>query len=179
MFLYRLIVIMFSLWKIMCWLGFKYTMEAKASRRLICMWQNPGLVPLKWQCHEIFDLQFCSSFDPTWATDQGVKLLMISVPISLSYLSFKFEKSDFPGYQTPERLNHWGIRPWGPVSDFMESDVRVFRPRGRLTFRASDPGRLTRRGISSSSCFCWVFYCPGSDTPGSQIFELNYNSTNS
>ena len=34
---------------------------------------------LKGQSNEIFDLQFCSSVEPAWATDQWVKICLILV----------------------------------------------------------------------------------------------------
>ena len=56
---------------------------------------------LKGQSNEIFDLQFFSSFEPVWGTDQWVKIFSILVQISRSYSKFRFEKTDFPGYDTP------------------------------------------------------------------------------
>ena len=47
-----------------------------------------SLVWLKGQFNEILDLQFLSSFEPAWATDQWIKIFTILVKISLSYSNF-------------------------------------------------------------------------------------------
>ena len=57
-------------------------------------WINSS--PLQGQSNEIFDLQFFSSFEPVWATDQCVKIFSILVQISRSYSKFRFEKIDSP-----------------------------------------------------------------------------------
>ena len=49
---------------------------------------NQAKLNLKGQSNEIFDLQFFSSFEPAWATDQGVKIFLILVKFSLSFLNF-------------------------------------------------------------------------------------------
>ena len=49
----------------------------------------------------IFYLQFFSSFEPVWVTDQWVIIFSILVEISLRYSNFIVKKSDLPGYHTP------------------------------------------------------------------------------
>ena len=50
---------------------------------------------LKEQSNESFDLQFFSSFEPAWATDQWVNIFSILVKILQSYSNFSVEKTDF------------------------------------------------------------------------------------
>ena len=45
-------------------------------------------VSLKGQSNEIFDLQFFSTFEPAWATDQWVKIFSILVQFLPSYSNF-------------------------------------------------------------------------------------------
>ena len=54
--------------------------------------------------NEIFDLQFFSSLEPVWATDQWVKIFSILVQILRSYSKFRFEKLTSPGY------HNWGVK---------------------------------------------------------------------
>ena len=62
---------------------------------------------LKGQSNEIFDLQFFSSFEPAWATDQWVKIFSILVKFSPSYSNFYespweiLRRVNLPGYHTP------------------------------------------------------------------------------
>ena len=67
--------------------------------------------PLKGQSNEIFDLQFFSSFEPAWATDQWVKIFLILIKFSLSYSSF---------YESPQGIilrSHTAQShsPWGII----------------------------------------------------------------
>ena len=52
-------------------------------------------INLKGVCHEIFDIQFLSWFEPIWAPDEQAKVCSNSVSISPRYLITKFEKFDF------------------------------------------------------------------------------------
>ena len=69
---------------------------------IFSIFQFRQLSGLKGQSNEIFDLQFFSTFEPVWVTDQWVKIFLVE--ISLRYSNFSVEKSDSPGYHTPERL---------------------------------------------------------------------------
>ena len=51
-------------------------------------------ISLKGVCHEIFDLQFFSCFEPIWAPDKQAKVFLNSVLISPRYTIRKFEKFD-------------------------------------------------------------------------------------
>ena len=57
---------------------------------------------LKGQSNEIFDLLFFSSFQPAWGTDQWVKIFSYLVSFSPRYSNFNCEKTDSPGYDTPQ-----------------------------------------------------------------------------
>ena len=47
---------------------------------------------LKGQSNEIFDPQFFSSFEPTWATDQWVKIVSFLVSFLPRYSNFSVKK---------------------------------------------------------------------------------------
>ena len=69
---------------------------------------------LKGQSREIFDLQFFSWFDPTWATDLSVKIFSILVKNSLSYafwVWYTMQRVNLPGYDTPTSQSPWSIIP--------------------------------------------------------------------
>ena len=55
---------------------------------------QPLMQFLKGQSNEIFDLQFSSSLEPTYATDQQVEIFSILVRLDPGEI-------DSPGYKTP------------------------------------------------------------------------------
>ena len=57
---------------------------------------------LKGQSSKIFDLQFFSSFEPAWATDQWVKTVSFLVSFSSRYSNLSIEKTDSAQYHTAQ-----------------------------------------------------------------------------
>ena len=56
---------------------------------------------LKGQSNEIFDTQFFSSFEPAWATDQWVKIVLFLVSFSPRYSNF---------YEAPRSIILRGVK---------------------------------------------------------------------
>ena len=94
------------------------------SQYRIRIWMKSGFLietcQLKGQSNEIFDLQFFSSFQPACATDQWVKIFLILVKFSPSYLHF---------YESPRglilrRVNLPGVSYPGESYDFSRSYLK-------------------------------------------------------
>ena len=74
------------------------------------------VLPLKGQSNEIFDLQFFSSFEPTWATDKCYKWFSVLIKFLLSYSNFFesprsiiFLRVILPGEIILRRVNFPGV----------------------------------------------------------------------
>ena len=70
---------------------------------------------LKEQSNEIFDLQFFSSFEPAWATDQWVKIFLSLVKFSPSYSNF---------YESPQGGVWYCAESIGESNDFSRSYLK-------------------------------------------------------
>ena len=130
-----------------------------------------GNALVKGQSNEIFDLQFFSSFEPAWATDQWVKIFSILVKFSLSYSNF----SESPRGMILRRVNLPGVSYCAesispgyhtPASHLLKFVLKS--PRGMI------PRRVNLPGVSN----CAESISPGYDTPGSQCKELSIRSSN-
>ena len=75
---------------------------------------------LKGQSNEIFDPQFFSSFEPTWATDQWVKIFCFLVSVSPRYSSF----TEVPSSMILHRVKFCAVSYCTESCDFSVSFLR-------------------------------------------------------
>ena len=107
-------------------------------------------------CHEIFDLHFCSWFEPIWDPDKQSKVFSNSVSISQRYSFTKLEKFDSAVCMAP-RSQNFRLSKSYTISSNLFFMIDVFTPK-RISpdcpFKNNQ--RLTENLILTLGCAVWL-----------------------